>query len=107
MSISVALAVTMMIGTEERARIDRQTSRPEILGNITSRRIRSGSLFSKHSSASDPSRATVTANPSRSSPRTSASMNDSSSSASRTWTVSGVSPGHDSGVGCAHDSPRT
>ncbi len=43
MSISVPLAVTMMIGTAERARIERHTSMPDILGSIRSKRTRSGS----------------------------------------------------------------
>ena len=42
MSSSVDLAVTMMIGTVELARIALQTSIPDSLGSITSRRTKSG-----------------------------------------------------------------
>ncbi len=59
MSISVPLAVTMMIGTDERARMDRQTSMPDNLGSMRSSRTRSGSISSKSWRASAPSRATV------------------------------------------------
>ena len=91
MSISVPLAVTMMMGTLERVRMVRHTSMPDILGSIRSSRRMSGAVSSKSCSASLPSRATVTRNPSLVRPMTSASMKDSSSSASRTLT--GPSPG--------------
>ncbi len=58
MSISVPLAVTMMIGTDERARMARHTSMPDSLGSMRSSRTRSGSGSSKRWSASLPSRAT-------------------------------------------------
>ena len=41
MSISSDFAVSMMIGTDERARSRRHTSRPSILGSITSSTTRS------------------------------------------------------------------
>ena len=97
MSISVPLAVTMMMGTRERVRIDRQTSTPDILGSIRSKRRMSGSVSSYRRSASAPSRATMTRNPSLVSPMTSASMKDSSSSARSTRT--GPSPEPLPGVG--------
>ena len=65
MSISVPLAVTMMIGTAERALIARQTSIPESFGSMRSSRTRSGWTASNLLSASGPSRAIVTSNPSR------------------------------------------
>ena len=67
-SISAPLAVTMMIGTWLRLRSCRQTSMPLIRGSITSSRTRSGFTTSKRSSASKPSVATSTWNPSRRSP---------------------------------------
>ncbi len=84
MSISVPLAVTMMIGTDDRARMERHTSIPESRGSMRSSSTRSGLTEAKSRRASLPSRATVTSKPSRVSPMTSASMNDSSSSASST-----------------------
>ena len=84
MSISVPLAVTMMMGTEDWARMERQTSIPDKRGSIRSNRTRSGSSEAKRRRASLPSRATVTSNPSRVSPMTRASTKDSSSSARRT-----------------------
>ena len=50
-SVSVPRAVRMMIGTPERARIVRQTSRPSPSGRWRSSRIRSGSRLSASSSA--------------------------------------------------------
>ena len=47
MSISVPLAVTMMMGTGERARMARHTSIPDILGSMMSSSTRSGSMASK------------------------------------------------------------
>ena len=91
MSISVPLAVTMMIGTVEWARIDRHTSMPDRRGSMRSRSTRSGSTSAKSRSASVPSVATVTSKPSRASPITRASTNDSSSSASSTRVWVGTS----------------
>ena len=48
MSISLPFAVTMMIGTRDFARISRHTSRPDIRGNITSSRTRSGVTSVEH-----------------------------------------------------------
>ena len=95
MSISAPLAVTMMMGTFERARMARQTSIPESLGSIMSSSTMSGLVSSKSWRASRPSRATVTLNPSWPSPTTRASTKDSSSSAKRTVTgrPSVVTPG--------------
>jgi hypothetical protein len=45
-SISVPLAVTMMMGTRERVRMARHTSMPDILGSIRSSRRMSGSVSS-------------------------------------------------------------
>ena len=56
MSISLPLAVTMMIGTDDRRRISRHTSMPETFGSITSSSTRSGRTASNTSSASAPSR---------------------------------------------------
>ena len=84
MSSSVDLAVTMIIGTVELARIARQTSMPDRRGSITSRRTRSGWSAANRSSASTPSRATVTKKPSLSRFTVSASTKDSSSSTTRT-----------------------
>ena len=83
MSISLPLAVTMMIGTDERRRSSRHTSMPDTLGSITSSSTRSGFTASKMSSASAPSRATWTRNPSRLSPTVRASTKESSSSTTR------------------------
>ena len=60
MSISELLAVTMMIGTLERARSTRHTSSPDTVGNITSNNTRSGSTDGNISSPSAPVRATAT-----------------------------------------------
>ena len=89
MSISLPLAVTMMIGTEERRRSSRHTSMPDTLGSITSSSTRSGPTASNTSSASAPSRATLTRKPSRFNPTVRASTKESSSSTTR-MVASGV-----------------
>jgi hypothetical protein len=60
LSISSAFAVSMMIGTDERARIRRQTSSPSMRGSITSRTTRSKLVSPKRASASRPSVACTT-----------------------------------------------
>src|SRR3954468_10463403 len=74
----------MMIGTADRARSARHTSMPESLGSITSSSTMSGRTASNTSSASLPSRATWTRNPSRLSPTVRASTKLSSSSTTST-----------------------
>jgi hypothetical protein len=60
LSISSALAVSMMIGTVWRARMRRHTSSPSIRGIITSSTTRSNFPSLKRASASRPSAAVVT-----------------------------------------------
>src|SRR5690606_24917411 len=74
----------MMIGTWDRLRSSRHTSTPEMCGSITSSSTRSGCTASNTSSASAPSRATLTRNPSRLSPMVRASTKESSSSTTST-----------------------
>ena len=60
MSVSSALAVSMMIGTVLRERISRHTSNPSRLGIITSSTTRSKLSSDSRSSASWPSSAGTT-----------------------------------------------
>jgi hypothetical protein len=64
-SISLLLAVTMMIGTLVLVRSSRHTSIPDLSGNQMSSSTRSGRTRSNIARPSMPSRATVTRKPSR------------------------------------------
>ena len=89
-SVSVPRAVRMMIGTPERARIVRQTSRPSPSGRWRSSRIRSGSRLSASSSARAAVPATCGSKPSRASALENGSEIERSSSTNRMRGRSGI-----------------
>jgi hypothetical protein len=92
LSSSSSRAVNMMIGTALPARRRRQTSRPSSFGSMMSRTTRSMSSLAKRASASSPSRACTTRNPSRSSGNVSSFWTESSSS-TRRIVASGIGNG--------------
>src|SRR6202034_1892261 len=104
LSISLSLAVSMITGTFDFSRSDRQTSLPGRPGSIRSSSTRSAPVRSKVSSASGPDEQTATSKPSLRSRYEMASLNDSSSSTTSTR-VTSLPPGgsrHGRG-GAVHD----
>ena len=82
-SVSVPRAVSITIGTCERRRSSRQTSRPSPSGRVRSRSTRSGSTRSASSSASAAVRAITGSKPSRVSAFENGSKIEGSSSTKR------------------------